>query len=153
MRRKICQGRPPPPVPGKVHSARAETPGDDFIVVRPEVPEEVSDVHVRCPGEGKFPVQDPGDFAVQGEDVAGVVVAVDELVLSVELLVARAFSVEELLAPVAAGSTLDELGVQAGDRILLREGSAPRSGGLSPAIISAIIGTLTAILINSLVRY
>jgi len=60
------------------------------------------------------------------------------------------FSVEELLAPVAAGSTLDELGVQGGDRILLREGSAPRSGGgLSPVIISTLVGTLTAILINS----
>ena len=63
------------------------------------------------------------------------------------------FSVEELLAPVAAGSTLDELGVQAGDRILLREGSAPLSGGPSPVIISTLVGILTAILVSSFVRY
>ena len=40
------------------------------------------------------------------------------------------WSVEELLAPVAAGRTLDDLGLQAGDRIILPEGSAP--GGQSP---------------------
>jgi len=51
---------------------------------------------------------------------------------------------------VAAGSTLDELGVQGGDRILLQEGSAPRSGGgLNPVIISTFIGILTAILVSS----
>ena len=63
------------------------------------------------------------------------------------------FSVEELLAPVAAGSTLDELGVQAGDRILLREGSAPLAGGPRPVIISTLVGILTAILVSSFVRY
>ena len=32
------------------------------------------------------------------------------------------WSVEELLAPVAEGRTLDDLGLRAGDRIILREG-------------------------------
>ena len=34
------------------------------------------------------------------------------------------WSVEELLAPVAEGRTLDDLGLQAGDRLILQEGSA-----------------------------
>ena len=38
------------------------------------------------------------------------------------------WSVEELLTPVAAGRTLDDLGLQPGDRIILDAGSAPASG-------------------------
>ena len=57
------------------------------------------------------------------------------------------WSVEELLTLVAAGSTLDDLGLQAGDRILLREGSAPNSARLPPVVTSALVGTLTAFLV------
>ena len=63
------------------------------------------------------------------------------------------WSVEELLAPVAAGSSLDDLGLQAGDRIMLQEGSAPSAGGgVTPIILSTLVGTLSAILINSIIR-
>ena len=65
------------------------------------------------------------------------------------------WSVEELLAPVAAGRTLDDLGLQAGDRIILREGSAPGAGSgnaLTTLAVSTLFATLTTILINSLVR-
>ena len=57
------------------------------------------------------------------------------------------WSVEELLAPVAAGRTLDELGLQAGDRIILREGSAPGAGGgLTPLVLSMLLATVTTVL-------
>jgi hypothetical protein len=46
------------------------------------------------------------------------------------------WSIEELLAPVAEGRTLDDLGLQAGDRIILREGSAPGVG--SPVLQRAL---------------
>ena len=59
------------------------------------------------------------------------------------------WSVEELLAPVAAGRTLDDLGLQAGDRIILREASAPGSGsGLTTLLASTLSATLTTILIS-----
>lgn len=46
------------------------------------------------------------------------------------------WSVEELLAPVADGSTLDDLGLQAGDRIIVLPGEA---GGASSAILQQVL--------------
>ncbi len=64
------------------------------------------------------------------------------------------WSVDDLLAPVAEGRTLDELGLQPGDRIMLREGSAPTAGvsGITQSLISALLITLPLILISSAIR-
>ncbi len=58
------------------------------------------------------------------------------------------WSVEELLAPVADGRTLDELGLRGGDRIILREGSSPSGGG---GLLTAVgITTFLALIITVL---
>ena len=59
------------------------------------------------------------------------------------------WSVDELLAPVAAGRTLDDLGLQAGDRIIIRAGSAP---GASRDLFLSTALVLTTTLLISLVR-
>ena len=57
------------------------------------------------------------------------------------------WSVEELLTLVAEGRTLDELGLQAGDRIILREGSAPSAGGgLSGTLLSTVLYMIPTLL-------
>ena len=57
------------------------------------------------------------------------------------------WSVEELLTPVAAGRTLDDLGLQAGDRIILREGSASGAGGGLPgALLSTVLYVIPTLL-------
>lgn len=77
---------------------------------------------------GPGPGVDPGQIRIErGQDVL--------------------WSVEELLTPVAAGRTLNDLGLQAGDRIMLREGSAPRvGGGLTPILVTTLLATLTTVL-------
>ena len=41
----------------------------------------------------------------------------------------------------------NDLGLQAGDRIMLREGSAPSAGGvLTPLFVSTLLATLTTVL-------
>ena len=82
---------------------------------------------------GPGPGADPGQIRVErGQDVL--------------------WSVEELLGPVAAGRTLDDLGLQAGDRIIVREGSAPGvGGGLSNILLSTVfvaIPTLITLIIR-----
>ena len=63
------------------------------------------------------------------------------------------WSVEELLAPVAAGGTLDDLGLRAGDRIILREGSAPGAGpDASTVLRSTVLVAIPALLISLLRR-
>ena len=57
------------------------------------------------------------------------------------------WSVEELLAPVADGRTLDDLGVQAGDRIILPEGPAPGGGGADSQILGRVIQSFTFVLV------
>ena len=57
------------------------------------------------------------------------------------------WSVEELLAPVAAGRTLDDLGLQAGDRIIIPEGSAP-SADLASSISNRAIYWMPAVLLG-----
>jgi len=102
---------------------------------------------VALPGFYMMPVELPLSEAVMlaGGPAAGV----DPGQIRVERGQDVLWSVADLLAQVAAGSTLDDLGLQAGDRIMLREGSAPISGGLSPIIVSTLVGVLTAIVINS----
>ncbi len=57
------------------------------------------------------------------------------------------WTVEELLAPVADSRTLDDLGLQGGDRIILQEESSPSAGnGLTPIVITTFLATLTTIL-------
>ena len=60
------------------------------------------------------------------------------------------WSVEELLAPVADGRTLDDLGLQAGDRIILPEGSGPGGGGVGSRILPEVIRSSTFVLISVL---
>jgi len=60
------------------------------------------------------------------------------------------WSVEELLVPVAAGRTLDDLGLQGGDRIILREGSAA-GPGLTAAFITTLVAVSTTVL-NIIIR-
>ena len=57
------------------------------------------------------------------------------------------WSVEELFAPVAAGRTLDDLGLQAGDRIILREGGS----GAQSNILGQTIQTFSYFVIGALV--
>ena len=83
MRRQIGERRPPSPVQREAHPTGADTSGDRLIMIRPQVPEEVSDVHVRRSREGELPVQNAADAAVLREDVPGIVVAVHELMLGV----------------------------------------------------------------------
>ena len=84
---------------------------------------------------GPGPGVDPGQIRVErGQDVL--------------------WSVDDLLAPVAEGRTLDELGLQPGDRIMLREGSAPGAGvgGITQSLISAVLITLPLVLITAAIR-
>ena len=77
-----------------------------FYVMPAELPLSEAVMLAGGPGAGV----DPGQIRIErGQDVL--------------------WSIEELLAPVAEGLTLDDLGLQAGDRIILREGSAPGAGG------------------------
>ncbi len=63
------------------------------------------------------------------------------------------WSVDELLAPIAEGRTLDDLGLQSGDRIILREGSAPSAGagGLAQNqfLLRMLLVTLPLLIIRS----
>ena len=100
-----------------------------FYLIPAELP--LSEAVMVAGGPG--PGVDPGQIRVErGQDVL--------------------WSVEELLAPVAAGRTLDNLGLQAGDRIMLQEGSAPSaSGGGTPLVVSTLLATLTTVLVATLV--
>ena len=57
------------------------------------------------------------------------------------------WSVEELLAPVAQGRTLDEVGLQPGDRIILQEGSA---SGVQSEFVQRLIQSAPFILMTVL---
>ncbi len=84
-----------------------------FYVMPAELPLSEAVMLAGGPGAGV----DPGQIRIErGQDVL--------------------WSVEELLAPVAEGLTLDDLGLQAGDRIILRDGSAP-GGGVFPILLGS----------------
>ena len=77
---------------------------------------------------GPGPGVDPGQIRIErGQDVL--------------------WSEEELLTPIAAGRTLNDLGLQAGDRIILREGSAL---GVQPPLLQGFIQSVPYILITVL---
>ena len=100
-----------------------------FYMIPAELPLSEAVMLAGGPGAGV----DPGQIRVErGQDVL--------------------WSVEELLAPVAAGRTLNDLGLQAGDRIMLREGSAPSAGGgLRPVVVSTLLATATTVLLAILI--
>ncbi len=60
------------------------------------------------------------------------------------------WSVEELLVQVADGRTLDDLGLQAGDRIILPGGIGP--GGAGSSILPQVLRTGTVVLFSVLIR-
>ncbi len=61
------------------------------------------------------------------------------------------WSVEELLTLLAAGRTLNDLGLQAGDRIMLLEGSAPSAGGgLTSLLVSTLSAAVTTVLLATI---
>ena len=100
-----------------------------FYMIPTELPLSEAVMLAGGPGAGV----DPGQIRVErGQDVL--------------------WSVEELLTPVAAGRTLNDLGLQAGDRIMLREGSAPGAvGGLRPLVVNTLLATVTTVLIAVLI--
>lgn len=58
------------------------------------------------------------------------------------------WSVEELLGPVAAGRTLDELGLQAGDRIVLPVTLSPAGGGVQGQFLQRTLQSAPFIVIS-----
>jgi len=97
-----------------------------FYVMPAELPLSEAVMLAGGPGAGV----DPGQIRIErGQDVL--------------------WSIEELLAPVAEGLTLDDLGLQAGDRIILREGSAPGAGGgVLPILLGSGFIYLATTLLN-----
>jgi len=61
------------------------------------------------------------------------------------------WSVEELLAPVAEGRTLDDLGLQPGDRIILSESGSGVLSGVGPAV-QGLVFLMMGALVSSLIR-
>ncbi len=111
----------------------------------------VSVTGVAQPGFRMMPTDVPLSEAVML--AGGPAVGVDPGQIRVERGQDVLWSVDELLAPVAEGRTLNDLGLQPGDRIILREGSAPGAGvAITPILISTLFAMIPLILIREIFR-